>query len=47
MLNAKMHVTYDYASTEYELKIKEGMHIQWLTPKIDKQMKSYKMTLSV
>ena len=38
----------DYANTEYEIKLKEGMHIHWLIPKIDKQiMKSYKMTLSV
>ena len=37
----------DYASTEYKLKIKEAMHIKWLRPVINKQKKSYTMTLSV
>jgi predicted GIY-YIG superfamily endonuclease len=37
----------DRASTEYELKIKESMHIKWLTPSINKQRKTFTMTLSV
>ena len=37
----------DQASTEYELKIKESMHIQWLSPSINKQRKTFTMTLSV
>ena len=37
----------DNANTEYDLKIKEALHIQWLKPTINKQMKSMKMTLSV
>ena len=37
----------DRASTEYELKIKESMHIKWLEPSINKQRKTFKMTLSV
>ena len=37
----------DSASTDYELRIKEGMHIQWLAPTINKQRHTIKMTLSV
>ena len=37
----------DKANTEYQLRIKEAMHIQWLAPKINKQKLSMKMTLMV
>ena len=37
----------DRANTEYKLRIKEAMHIQWSKPKINKQKVSCKMTLSV
>ena len=37
----------DRASTEYELKIKESMHIKWLEPSINKQRKTFTMTLCV
>ena len=37
----------DKASTDYQLRIKEAMHIQWLAPSINKQKMSQKMTLMV
>ena len=37
----------DDAKTEYELRIKEAMHIHWLAPTINKQKFSYKMTLAI
>ena len=37
----------DKANSEYELRIKEAMHIQWLAPSINKQKKSLQMTLMV
>ena len=37
----------DSAANEYELKIKEAIHIHWLKPTINKQLKSFKLTLSV
>ena len=27
----------DHANTEYQLRIKEAIHIQWLNPKLNKQ----------
>ena len=37
----------DRARTEYELRIKEAMHIQWIAPSINKQKKSLQMTLII
>ena len=37
----------DSANNEYELKIKEALHIHWLKPTINKQLKSFKLTLCV
>ena len=37
----------DRASTEYQLKIKEGMYIGWEQPTLNKQLYSYKMHLIV
>ena len=37
----------DSANTEYELKIKEAIHIQWLRPTINKQIKSFKLSLNL
>ena len=37
----------DSGNSEYELRIKEAMHIQWIQPSINKQKKSFIMTLVV
>ena len=37
----------DHANTEYELRIKEALHIHWIAPEINKQKKSVKLTLTV
>ena len=31
----------DRATTEYQLKMKEAMHIKWIRPKLNKQVKHY------
>ena len=35
----------DYASTKYQLKIKEALYIKWLDPILNKQKKTFKITL--
>ena len=35
----------DYASTKYQLKIKEALYIKWLDPILNKQKKTLKITL--
>ena len=37
----------DYASTKYQLKIKEALYIKWLDPILNKQKKTMKITLCV
>ena len=37
----------DHDNTEYALRIKEAIHIQWLNPKINKQKRSFKLTLTL
>ena len=37
----------DYASTKYQLKIKEALYIKWLDPILNKQKKTLKITLCV
>ena len=37
----------DRATTEYQLKMKEAMHIEWIRPKLDKQVKHYTLSLIV
>ena len=37
----------DRATTEYELKMKEAMHIKWFRPKLNKQVKYYTLSLIV
>ena len=36
----------DRANSEYELRIKEAIYIRWQAPDINKQTKSYKLTLN-
>ena len=43
----KCFTIIDRANTEYELRIKEALHIQWLAPVINKQKISCKLTLTV
>ena len=37
----------DSATTEYQLQIKEGLYIAWQNPSLNKQLKSYVMSLTV
>ena len=37
----------DRASTEFKLRIKEAIHIQWTNPKINRQKHSFKIMLTV
>ena len=37
----------DSAPTKFQLKIKEGMHIEWLKPSLNKQVKNFTMTIVV
>ena len=37
----------DHANTEFQLRVKEAMHIQWVEPSLNKQKHSYKMTLVI
>ena len=37
----------DAANTEYQLRIREAIHINWIKPKINKQKFSYKLTLNI
>ena len=37
----------DRATTEYQLKMKEAMHIKWIRPKLNKQVKHYTLSLIV
>ena len=37
----------DTASTSFQLKIKEGLHIKWEKPGLNKQVKHYIMSLTV
>ena len=37
----------DQATTEYQLKMKEAMHIKWIRPKLNKQVKHYTLSLIV
>ena len=37
----------DRATTEYQLKMKEAMHIKWVRPKLNKQVKHYILSLIV
>ena len=37
----------DRGNTEYDLKIRESLHIHWLSPTINKQKISFKLTLMV
>ena len=37
----------DCASTKYQLKIKEGLHITWEKPSLNKQVKSFSMSITV
>ena len=37
----------DMANTEFDLQIKEAIHIRRIDPALNKQIKSYKMTLAL
>ena len=37
----------DYASSHYALKIKEGMHIEWAKPDLNKQVKCLATSICV
>ena len=37
----------DRATTEYQLKMKEAMHIKWIRPELNKQVKHYTLSLIV
>ena len=37
----------DYAPTKFQLRIKEGLHIHWEKPSLNKQLYSYNITLLV
>ena len=37
--------TIDPATTEYQLKMKEAMHIKWIRPKLKKQVQHYTLSL--
>ena len=37
----------DAANTEYQLRIREAIHINWIKPVINKQKFSYKLTLNI
>ena len=37
----------DYASTEWQLKLKEGLHISWENPDLNKQVKHVGKTLTL
>ena len=37
----------DQATTEYQLKMKEAIHIKWIRPKLNKQVKHYTLSLIV
>ena len=37
----------DRATTEYQLKMKEAMHIEWMRPKLNKEIKHYTLSLIV
>ena len=45
--DASCFTVVDSANTEYELKIREAIQIQWLRPTINKQIKSYKLSLNL
>ena len=37
----------DYASTQFQIKIKEGMHIDWEKPNFNKKLNHLATTLSI
>ena len=39
--NKDCFLVIDRATTEYQLKMKEAMHIKWIRPKLNKQVKHY------
>ena len=47
MCNRDSFEIIDQASTQYELNVKEGMHIKWLRPNLNKQKKHEIITLLV
>ena len=45
--NSDCFTLLDSASTRYQLKIKESMHIEWEKPSLNKQVKSYKTSICI
>ena len=43
--NFDSFVVLDTAPTKYQLRLKEGLYIDWLKPQLNKQVKSLKMSL--
>ena len=47
MCNLECFSVLDYASTKYQLRLKEGLHIKWEKPILNRQVKHYIMSLNV
>ena len=47
MCNKDCFSVIDSATTEYQLKMKEAMHIKWIQSKLHKQVKHYTLPLIV
>ena len=47
MCNKDCFSVIDRATTEYQLKMEEAMHIKWIQPKLNKKVKHYTLSLIV
>ena len=45
--NSNCFSILDYASTQFQIKITEGMHIDWEKPNLNKQLNHLATTLSI
>ena len=45
LANADCFSILDYSNTTYQRKIKEALYIKWRKPSLNKQVKSYNITL--
>ena len=45
--NTQCFTILDTAQTDFQLKIKEGLHIKWTTPQLNQQVYNYQIMLSI
>ena len=47
LANADSFVILDHASTQWQLKIKEWLHIHWESPTLNKQLRHAAISLNI